>query len=43
MFSPLAYQYELTATLKDFINSSLGNIIVFLGILLATLVYSLIL
>ena len=43
MASPLAYQYQLTATIKDLINSSLGNIIAFLVILLATLMYSLIL
>ena len=43
MITPLAYQFQLTYTLKDFINSTLGNIIVFLAILLATLMYSLML
>lgn len=43
MLMPLAYQFQLTATIKDFINSSIGNIIVFLAILLATLMYSLML
>ena len=43
MITPMAYQFMVTATLKDFLNSTLGNIIVFLGILLATLMYSLML
>lgn len=43
LMTPLAYQFQLTATIKDFINSSIGNIIIFLAILLATLMYSLML
>ena len=43
LITPMALQFQITSTLKDFINSTLGNVIVFLGILLATLMYSLML
>lgn len=43
MSTPIAYQFFVTAKLKDFLNSTLGNIILFLAILLATLMYSLML
>ena len=43
MTTPIAYQFFVTAKLKDFLNSTLGNIILFLAILLATLMYSLML
>ena len=43
MTSPLALQFKMTATVKDYFNSNMVTIIIFLAILSTMLIYSLML